>query len=207
MNQIISAFTDKQVKQLTGLSVQQLQYWDRTGFFEPEFAFENRRAAYSRIYSYRDVVALKIVARLREDASLQELRRVKEELSRYTPDLWRGLTLWVHGGRISFLNPNTGEPEEVVSGQKLMRLPLAETLDDLDAKLRALFERDPTVVGQIEQNRRVLSNRPVISGTRIPVSAIQSFHEAGYSLDAILEEYPSLTADDVKAAIAASDAA
>lgn len=207
MNDVVTAFSEDQVEKLTGLSVGQLRYWDRTGFFTPEFAFEERRDAYSRIYSYLDVVALKVIARLRRDVPLQRLRIVKEELHRYSPDLWRGLTLWAHNGEVAFLNPNTREPEEVVSGQKIMRLPLGETLDDLDAKVRELFKRDPTVIGQVEQKRRVMHNRPVIAGTRIPVSAILSFHEAGYDTDAILAEYPSLTREDVRAAIAAANAA
>lgn len=207
MSNVVMAFTDEQAERLTGLSVGQLRYWDRTGFFEPEFAFEERRDVYSRIYSYLDVVALKIIARLRQDVPLQRLRLVKEELRGYSPDLWRGLTLWVHNREVAFLNPNTGEPEEVISGQKIMRLPLGETLDDLDAKVKEIFKRDPTVVGQIEQSRRVMHNRPVIAGTRIPVSAVLSFHAAGYDTDAIIAEYPSLTADDITAAIEAADAA
>jgi MerR HTH family regulatory protein len=47
---VITAFSDEQVERLTGVTRQQLRYWDRTGFFRPTFASEDRRAAYSRIY-------------------------------------------------------------------------------------------------------------------------------------------------------------
>lgn len=207
MEKILTAFAEEQVARLTGISVGQLRYWDRTEFFQPEFAYIERKDAYSRIYSYLDVVSLRIIARLRKDVPLQRLRAVKEELSAFSQDLWRGLTLWVQNREVAFINPNTGEPEEVVSGQKIMKLPLAETLDDLDEKLRILLERDPTVVGTISQHRRVMHNRPVIAGTRIPVSAIRSFDDAGYSTDEILAEYPSLTAEDVEAAISEDHAA
>jgi uncharacterized protein (DUF433 family) len=40
-----------------------------------------------------------------------------------------------------------------------------------------------------------------VAGTRIPVGAIQRLHEDGYSIDAIIDEYPDLTQEDVKAAI------
>jgi len=47
----------------------------------------------------------------------------------------------------------------------------------------------------------VSHNRPVIAGTRIPTSAIKSFNDAGYTVDEIIEEYPDLTPEDVKAAL------
>lgn len=204
---VITAFTDEQVAKLTGISVGQLRYWDRTDFFRPEFAYEDRREAYSRIYSYVDLVSLKVIARLRKKVPLQRLRIVKERLKEFSPDLWRGITLWVHGNNVAFVHPDTGEPEEVVSGQKLLKLPLSETLDDLDAGVQQLFQRDTSNVGRIDQQRRIMHNRPVIAGTRIPVSAIRSFHEAGYSIQEIVAEYPSITEKDVRAALANETAA
>lgn len=41
-----------------------------------------------------------------------------------------------------------------------------------------------------------------IAGTRIPVRAIKSFRKAGYSIARIRSEYPTLTAKEIKAAIA-----
>jgi len=204
---VITAFTDEQVAKLTGISVGQLRYWDRTDFFRPEFAYEDRREAYSRIYSYLDLVSLKVIARLRKNVPLQRLRIVKERLKEFSPDLWRGITLWVHGNNVAFVHPDTGEPEEVVSGQKLLKLPLSETLDDLDAGVQQLFQRDTSNVGRIDQQRRIMHNRPVIAGTRIPVSAIRSFYEAGYSIQEIVAEYPSITEKDVRAALANETAA
>jgi DNA-binding transcriptional MerR regulator len=78
--EIITAFTDEQVSKLTGISVGQLRYWDRTDFFKPEFAYEERRDAFSRVYSYLDLVSLKIIARLRSRVPLQRLRIVKQQL-------------------------------------------------------------------------------------------------------------------------------
>jgi uncharacterized protein (DUF433 family) len=206
-NGVIQAFTEEQVARLTGITVGQLRYWDRTGFFRPEYAYEHRNDAYSRIYSYLDLVSLKVIARLRKRVPLQRLRVVKQKLGEINPDLWRGVTLWVHGGEVAFVHPKTGEPEEVVSGQKLMKIALSEVTDDLDEKVRALRLRTEAQVGTIERHRRVMHNAPVIGGTRIPVAAIRSFHEAGYTVDQIVAEYPSLTPCDVKTALADDRAA
>lgn len=43
----------------------------------------------------------------------------------------------------------------------------------------------------------VCNGRPVISGTRIPVQTILEFLAAGDSIDEVLEEYPTLTKDDI----------
>ena len=205
--QVITAFSDEQVARLTGISVRQLRYWDETDFIRPEYAWEDRSDVSSRIYSYLELVSLKVIARLRKKVPLQRLRLVKEHLSEYTPDLWRGLHLWVDGQDVAFYNPATGNPEHVVSGQKIMEFPLADELDDLEKGVQKLFARESADIGQIVQRRRVLHNKRVVAGTRIPVSAIKAFSDAGYSIDEILAEYPALTADDVRAALNDDEAA
>ena len=40
-----------------------------------------------------------------------------------------------------------------------------------------------------------------LAGTRIPVHAIKSFHDHGYSVSEIIGEYPDLTSEDVEAAL------
>ena len=58
----------------------------------------------------------------------------------------------------------------------------------------SLFER-------IEIDPRVCNGRPVISGTRIPVSVILEQIAEGVSWDAILTDYPELTREDIHAAV------
>ena len=50
-------------------------------------------------------------------------------------------------------------------------------------------------------NPEVLSGKPVIKGTRIPVYLILELLAAGMSVDDVLEEYPELTREDVQAAL------
>ena len=56
--------------------------------------------------------------------------------------------------------------------------------------------------GRIVRTNDVLGGRWRIAGTRIPLKAILSLHQDGYSADAIVREYPGLTVEDVAAAIA-----
>ena len=48
----------------------------------------------------------------------------------------------------------------------------------------------------------ICSGKPVITNTRVLVSVILEWVEQGYSFDKITEAFPSITVDDVKAAIA-----
>jgi hypothetical protein len=54
---------------LTGASVRQLRYWNKMGLLVPEVATGPRL-----MYSFRDVVALRTVVRLRAETSLQRVR-------------------------------------------------------------------------------------------------------------------------------------
>jgi len=48
---------------------------------------------------------------------------------------------------------------------------------------------------------KVMVGKPVIKGTRIPVDAIIKRLADGMSIRDILEEYPNLTENDIKAAL------
>jgi uncharacterized protein (DUF433 family) len=50
----------------------------------------------------------------------------------------------------------------------------------------------------------VCNGKPVIRGTRITVQTVLEFLSAGDSIEEVLEEYPSLTRDDVLACLRVS---
>ena len=54
---------------------------------------------------------------------------------------------------------------------------------------------------RIEVNPRILSGKPVIKGTRIPVYIILELLAAGYDFKKIMEAYPALREEDIKAAV------
>jgi uncharacterized protein (DUF433 family) len=201
---VIAAFSEEQAERLTGISKIQLRYWDRTRFFSPSFADEDRRQAYSRVYSFRDVVCLNILNTLRNEAkvSLPHLREVKEKLAHLGDDMWAKTTLYVLNRRVIFDNPETKKREEIVTGQGILQIPLEVVRGKMADAVKLLWARDKTKVGAVEKLRTVAHNQPVVAGTRIPVRAIKNFAEAGYSVKKIIEEYPSLTPEDIQAALA-----
>jgi uncharacterized protein (DUF433 family) len=51
----------------------------------------------------------------------------------------------------------------------------------------------------------VSGSEPIIAGTRIRVSTVLAFHREGYTVDQIIQEFPTLKREDVEAAIRHGD--
>ena len=157
---VITAFSEANVERLTGLTSGQLRYWDRTGFFAPAYADEDRRTAYSRVYSFRDVVGLRTLGLLRRqhNVSLQHLRNVAEKLSHLRDDLWTRITLYVLNRRVIVHEPGSGRLRDVVSGQYVLGIPLKRIIADTKRDAEKLLRRSDDKVGRVEQSRRIMRN-------------------------------------------------
>jgi len=201
-NTLIAAFSEEHVVRLTGLTHGQLRSWDRAGFFQPRYAYEDRHVPYSRVYSFQDVVGLRTIAVLMKEykISLQKLRKVAEELVKRGYDHWADVKLYVVKGQVHFRPPKSNDIEGVWDGQLAM-VPIIDVINDVEARVRQLKKRDESQLGHIERNKYVVRNSSVIAGTRIPTAAIRRFKEAGYTVEQIVQQYPTLTPEDVQAAL------
>lgn len=207
ISSVMAAFSEEQVERITGLAKTRLRYWARTEFFKPSFVDEDVRLPFSRFYSFKDIVALRTLEMLRVQNSvpLQHLRRVAEKLSHLKDDLWTKTTLFVVDRKVVIVNPETGTPQEVVSGQYLLGIPLKKVMEDTSADIISLTKRQKNQIGRVARSRGISRNAWVVSGTRIPVDAIKRLHEDGFDIDAIIEEYPDLTKEDIEAALKHKD--
>jgi uncharacterized protein (DUF433 family) len=198
---VITGFTEAQAARLTGVSLRQLRHWAGDGFFAPSLTTPDQH--HLDLYSFRDLVNLKVLNQLRnrEAIPLQELRRTKKKLSELGERLWGETTLYVFGKRVVFHNLATGRLEEAATGQGVFKIPLKIMTGDIQKAVDAMRQRRPESIGQIERKRGVVQYQPIIAGTRIPVASVRAFAEAGYSHEAIREQYPSLTIDDIQAAL------
>ncbi len=198
------AFTADHVCRLTGLSARQLRYWDTTEFFSPTFVDGYRVRSFGRIYAFRDVVGLRTISILRNlhKVPLQELRKVGGWLKRHHDTPWSSLRFALAGRNVVFFDPNTGVPTEPRDGaQTVLSVTLEPIANEMREAASRLRDRDAEQYGKIIRNRFVVHNAWVVSGTRIPTSAIWNFHKAGYVDDDIIKEYPRLTLDDIRAAV------
>lgn len=77
------AFTAEQACRLSNCTHHQLRYWDRVGLVSPSIQSTGGRPGVRRLYSFRDLVALRVVRSLLDNGmSLQRVRRAWDYLRR-----------------------------------------------------------------------------------------------------------------------------
>jgi DNA-binding transcriptional MerR regulator len=122
----------------TGITYRQLDYWARTGLVEPSI-----RPAYGsgtqRLYSFRDVVVLKIVKRLLDaGVSLQNIRTAVQHLRSCGPSELARMTLMSDGATVY----ECSSPDEVVSllqgGQGIFGIAVGVVWRDVESALSQL---------------------------------------------------------------------
>ena len=201
-DRVIGAFSEEHASELTGASRKQLRDWDRIGLLRPSFGSGSTGLPYGRIYSFRDLVSLRVLAQLRNKykVPVPHLQEVQRELGQLSDDPWSSTTLYVLKKRVVVSSPNARRKHEVGSGQQVLDVPLRVVITGMRDAVARLNKRGDDKVGKIVHGKFVAQNQPVISGTRIPVDLIRSFIFAGFNTQAILREFPDLTAADVHAA-------
>ena len=73
---MVDGFTVPQAVRLTGCTAHQLRYWDQVGLVRPSVQRTEGRQGKARLYSFRDLIALKVIRSLLDGGmSLQQVRR------------------------------------------------------------------------------------------------------------------------------------
>jgi uncharacterized protein (DUF433 family) len=130
---------------------------------------------------------------------MQHLREVGKKLSGLGENAWSRVTLYVLNRRVVFHNPDTAKKEDIISGQAILDIPLEVVRANMQAEVDLDRRRSQSSFGVIDQRRYIAHSQKVFSGTRIPIRAVQSFLAAGYTARQIIEEYPSLSEQDIDA--------
>lgn len=79
----MEGFTAQQATRLTGCTPHQLRYWDKVGLVSPSLQSTGGRPGRRRLYSFRDLVALRVVKSLLDNGmSVQRVRRAWDYLRR-----------------------------------------------------------------------------------------------------------------------------
>ncbi|MEL6573998.1 MAG: DUF433 domain-containing protein [Pseudomonadota bacterium] len=199
---VLGAFSEDDASRLSGVTKSQLKLWDSNGLLNASYAQKNRRQPYSRVYSFRDLVSLRVLNLLRNEhkVSAQHLKKVAEKLAHLGDAKWTKTTLYVLGKRVVFDDPKTSERREVVSEQRVLDIPLKAAISDTLEAIRQQNVRRGKVVGSTSKQKFVMQNQEVFAGTRIPVSAVMNYLKRGYEDDLILRDFPDLTSDDIELA-------
>jgi len=200
-NVVLQAFSVDHAASITGLSKARLTRWDKLGFFSPEYVSEaDRGNAYGRVYSYIDLVGLRTLAVLADEhhVPLSELKKAATGLARLSDRPWANMELSVLKRQVVF--DLHGKPRNASDGQHVIKsIPLPSIAEEVAKRANELRKRKASLQGKIEHHKFVAHNSPVLAGTRIPVSTIRQFVDAGYPDAAIIEEFPTLTRKDILA--------
>ncbi|HEV8420258.1 MAG TPA: MerR family transcriptional regulator, partial [Actinomycetota bacterium] len=79
----MEGFTAHQASRFTGCTPRQLRYWDQIALVRPSVQQTGGRPGVPRLYSFRDLVALKVVKSLLDGGmSLQRVRRAWDYLNK-----------------------------------------------------------------------------------------------------------------------------
>ena len=77
----MEGFTSEQASRYTSCTAHQLRYWDRVGLVRPSVQATGGRPGVRRLYSFRDLIELKVVKSLLDGGmSLQRVRRAYDYL-------------------------------------------------------------------------------------------------------------------------------
>ena len=197
---IIGAFSEENASRLSGVSCDQLRHWHKRGLMTASMGPQDGQGVYQRIYSFRDLVALRVLNVLRNDhkVSLQHLRAVADKLSHDGPERWTATTLYVLGKRVVFDDPRTNERKEVVSGQRVLDIPISAAISDTREAIQRYNMRSDDELGHVVRRKFVQENQIVFARSRIPVSVVKEYLQRGLGAAQIMADFPDLTEEDIR---------
>jgi predicted RNase H-like HicB family nuclease len=134
-------FGRKAVMALVGISKMQLEHWDRSGIVRPSKAAAGKGTR--REYDFRDLVALKVAKRLRDEGiSLQKIRKALAYLRKNFPEKEAHLSefRFLTDGATIFVVDR--DPQRILDtlkgGQLVISLALGEWMEALKGEVKKL---------------------------------------------------------------------
>jgi DNA-binding transcriptional MerR regulator len=127
------------VCKIVGISYRQLDYWARTDLLRPSLV-DAAGSGTQRRYSYRDLVALKVIKSLLDAGlSLQTARKAIEYLRDHMGEDLASASLVLDGSRSVLVRSGEDIVDVVRQGQGVLNIvPLAGLVEQLDASIHEL---------------------------------------------------------------------
>jgi DNA-binding transcriptional MerR regulator len=143
----MEGFTAEQTIRFTGCTSHQLRYWDRISLVKPSVQSTGGRPGVRRLYSFRDLIALKCVRSLLDGGmSLQRVRRAYTYLRKRAglEEHLSELKLVTDGQSIFKICRNDGEVLDALKeGQMAFFLALDEVARSIDERVSEyLYDRE-----------------------------------------------------------------
>jgi len=135
-------FRGPQACAIVGITYRQLDYWARTGLLQPSLA-EARGSGTQRVYSYHDVLELKVIKQLLDaGVNLRQARRAIECLREGLGEDVATANLVLAGGGSVLIRTGEEIIDLLRGGQGVFNIvPLAGVVGELEAAILDLAER------------------------------------------------------------------
>ena len=195
------SYSPKLAAALSGATLRRLAHWRKAGSGRGTVLIPEISAVRPVLYSFRDVMALRTCVKLRDDASLQKIRRaldtLRDDLGERDLPAYR---LVADGDTVSLVAPD--QAIDLVHNKA--NFVIHEMVDVLRP-----FYRDGRHIPDLLRPRdhvtvdpAVRGGIPVIDGTRVPYDEVAALLRDGVPADRVPGFYPSVTAT---AALEAAD--
>jgi uncharacterized protein (DUF433 family) len=145
------------------------------------------------VLSFADLVALGLVDKLvrLERRPLRDVAPIARTVAATDPARLASLVVRPSDDGAGFVLAE--RPDE--SGRGLC---LSALVEELATRAAAKRTRSSDDIGRVTSSKGILGGKPVLAGTRVPVTAVAAFLEDGHAITDILREFPSLTRADVE---------
>ena len=177
------------------IKYQHFQAWSKANLIHPRKL--KTGAGDETVYTYEDLLLMRLIARLREHGVRPREIRVALDtialMSQGDTRAWMKATLYVANGVIVVVLPDMADWTPVAASrgpQKMALVFFPDLLRDLERDLVP-----PDRFPHVEIDPEVLGGTPVVRGTRIPTRAITEVSQAGEDPRVA---YPSLTNEQVR---------
>jgi uncharacterized protein (DUF433 family) len=178
---------------------QVFQAWIKAGLLIPTVRITAGKRA-QNVYSYRDLLLIRLIVRLREKGfPVGKIKRALDNIVAAAggdPGAWLESSIYADKDLIAAILPGSpaGAPFSASQGPQTLAVALfPELVEELERDLV------PKRFQQVKIDPEILAGAPVLAGTRVPTQAVLLTRRSGQDPR---EAYPSLTEEQVEAAIA-----
>jgi len=165
------SFNTKTTSKIIGVSLRQLQHWDEKGLVKPSIR-EAAGKGTMRLYSYIDLIQLRVVKTLRDNRiSLQKILRGLEYLQSHFPQIKRPLLelkFLTDGETIFILTSDQKEILDTLKRQFVFTLAIGEIVHKLRGEVMSFIQK--------------VKERVTVEGKEYEVILSPEIEDGGYSV-------------------------
>jgi len=165
------SFNTKTTSKIIGVSLRQLQHWDEKGLVKPSIR-EAAGKGTMRLYSYTDLIQLRVVKTLRDNRiSLQKILRSLEYLQSHFPQIKRPLLelkFLTDGETIFILTSDQKEILDTLKKQFVFALAIGEIVHKLRGEVMSFIQK--------------VKERVTVGGKEYEVILSPEIEDGGYSV-------------------------